>query len=190
VCYARVLPDTLIKMFEIASTAREVIGHVLNTNDFAIDDLLKHAGIGMVPEIEPLPIGPLEPLNEEVIANRSLLVLNRRASSQSNLPGPVRSISVALRSPSPALPEPIEFIANTAYRDLLDNVIGIAQQAAIPHRGVIVGPANGQSDDSFDPIATFGVRSQGEVNHDIKIGAAGELFVSILCPCPQKFSGC
>ncbi len=41
---------------------------------------------------------------------------------------------------------------------------------------------HGDFNQGYERVAAFGVRSQGQMNHDTKIGAAGELFVSSFYP--------
>jgi hypothetical protein len=48
-------------------------------------------------------------------------------------------------------------------------------------------PGNVQFHQGFDHAAAFGIRSQGQMNHDTKIGAAGELFVSSIVPAKIPF---
>ena len=67
---------------------------------------------------------------------------------------------------------------NNAYRDLLENVIQIANIVNIPTFGSNAAWFAGQYHEGFDHTTTFGTRSQGQMNHDTLIGAAGELFVS------------
>ncbi|CAG8949950.1 hypothetical protein HYFRA_00004281 [Hymenoscyphus fraxineus] len=84
-------------------------------------------------------------------------------------------IQISTRSVSAAIPERNEF-ARTAYGDLLNNVIQIARRASIPDRNAAIsGP--GQFHPGHIHNDAFGVRSQGQMNHDVQIGAAGELFV-------------
>lgn len=77
---------------------------------------------------------------------------------------------------SPAVPEEIDFTRD-AYRELLDNVIRIARQAVFPHSRTPV-TETGQFHPDYVHDDAFGVRTQGQMNHDFKVGAAGELFVS------------
>ena len=93
-----------------------------------------------------------------------------RASPRQAVPHP--------RMPSQAYPEEYRFFTDNAYLELLNNVIRIARQVTLPHRDALSELANGEFHQGFDHDAAFGIRSQGQMNHDIKIGAAGELFVS------------
>jgi hypothetical protein len=81
------------------------------------------------------------------------------------------------RSVSPEIPEDNAFVAGNAYLELLDNVIRIARQAILPRSDALV-PGIGGFHPGYVHNEAFGVRTQGQMNHDFKIGAAGELFVS------------
>ena len=98
----------------------------------------------------------------------------REASLRASIP----PFNLPPRSPSPELPGGNQFLADNAYLELLENVVRIAGQVALPHRDILPGRGNGDFHQGFDHVAAFGVRSQGQMNHDVKIGAAGELFVS------------
>lgn len=69
------------------------------------------------------------------------------------------------------------------YRALLDRVIRAASRAPFPRPG-FPSPETGSDSDAETLVdlsdAVFGKRSDGKVSHDIKIGAAGELYVSHL----------
>lgn len=92
--------------------------------------------------------------------------------------GSTYSHNVPLRSSVPVdLRRDLSYSTN-AYRDLLDNVIRIANRTQLPLFAALASPGSGQWHVDFDHEAAFGIRSQGETKHDIKIGAAGELFVS------------
>jgi hypothetical protein len=94
--------------------------------------------------------------------------------------GSTYSYNIPPRSSAPVdLQRDISYRSN-AYRDLLANVIRIASQAQLPLYTASANPSNGQWHLDFNHDAAFGIRSQGETKHDIKIGAAGELFVSNL----------
>ncbi len=80
---------------------------------------------------------------------------------------------------SPEIPGEIAFVAGNAYLELLDNVIRIASRAVLPRSDALV-PGIGVFHPGYVHNEAFGVRTQGQMNHDFKIGAAGELFVSVL----------
>jgi hypothetical protein len=67
---------------------------------------------------------------------------------------------------------------NYSYRDILDDVIRIARRTSLPHHNFRPGIGGVQFHEGFDHEAAFGIRSQGQMDHDIRVGAAGELFVS------------
>jgi hypothetical protein len=211
VSYRSALPDALTKVFKITQTARENIGHVLNSSTLVIDDILEHAGIAQVPGIEPPPRrgnqstdgeesedDGNDPSESEIIvvpdqlspeaseedettmrdsswaepSLSSVLAENRASTSipQDIIP----------HSPTSAYPGRGDLHRRNAYLELLNNVIRIADQTILPHNGALPNPGNGRLLQNFNHEAAFGVRSQGEISHDKKIGAAGELFVSNL----------
>jgi hypothetical protein len=81
------------------------------------------------------------------------------------------------RSVSPEIPEENAFVAGNAYLELLENVIPIARRAVLPRSDALV-PGIGGFHPGYVHNEAFGARTQGQMNHDFKIGAAGELFVS------------
>ncbi|KAH6672240.1 hypothetical protein B0J14DRAFT_69385 [Halenospora varia] len=81
------------------------------------------------------------------------------------------------RSPTPEIFQQENLTRNSAYRELLDHVIRIGGRTTLPHRDFIPQVGNGQVHQGFDHEAAFGIRTQTQMAHDIKIGAAGELFV-------------
>jgi hypothetical protein len=101
---------------------------------------------------------------------------------------PITPIPSPGRSSSPENQDPASrvFGSNEEYRMLLDRVIAAASHAGFPspslfdRNGRLVPTAsstgtNRQRTTLSD--AVFGNRSQNQVRHDMKIGAAGELFV-------------
>lgn len=97
------------------------------------------------------------------------------------IPSPGRPSSPGNQDPAPRV-----FGSNEEYRTLLDRVITAASRAGFPppllfdRNGRLLRPAsitgaNRQRTILLD--AVFGNRSQNQVSHDVKIGAAGELFV-------------
>jgi hypothetical protein len=102
---------------------------------------------------------------------------------------PITPIPSPGRSPSPGNqdPAPRVFGSNEEYRTLLDRVITAASRAGFPppplfdHNGRLLYPASITETNrqrTILPDTVFGNRSQNQVSHDVKIGAAGELFVS------------
>ena len=195
VCYMRELPRALAQLFKIDLSAGENIIHVLNSSTAVINELLEQGGIGQVPGIEPPPRRVIEdmdghrvigegmtPSEESGESPRVLEQLDTPISSVFPEHGmrasPPRQFDPPPRNPSPAYSEEYRFSRENAYLGLLNNVIRIARRVALPHREGLAGPANGQFHQGFNHDAAFGIRSQGQMNHDFKIGAAGELFVS------------
>ena len=81
-------------------------------------------------------------------------------------------------------PSPEIFNSGHEYRALLDRVIRAASRAPFPRPGVPSPETGSDLDDATTILLSdtvFGRRSDGKVSHDVKIGAAGELFVSHPC---------
>lgn len=194
VCYMRELPHALTKLFKIKESAGESISHVLNSSIVVINELLEQGGIGAVPSIEPPPRRVVEAIDEqgvdigeEVTPSEEGPGLFQRSDTPSSsivreddVRTTIHQVVVRARSPSLAYPEGNEVLTPDAWLALLDNVIRIARRTTIPHRNAPIGPTNGQFHPDFDHDAAFGIRSQRQMNHDFKIGAAGQLFVSSL----------
>ncbi|KAL5327036.1 hypothetical protein ACEPPN_004726 [Leptodophora sp. 'Broadleaf-Isolate-01'] len=77
------------------------------------------------------------------------------------------------RSPTP---EQANFGRSAGYIRLLDHVIRMSIRFVFPHHDTVPQVGNGEIHQGFNHGDAFGVRSQGQMSHDIKIGAAGELF--------------
>jgi hypothetical protein len=208
ICYVRELPHALASLFKITTLAVESISHVLNSRISVIDELLEIGGVGKVPGMDAPQRNNVENIDEareeyeeERMPSRTSAQTNAEeidavlresgrvptlpehfgtpSSSSSGQEGggvsPSR-IRPPLRSISLAVPEENGFTRN-AYRELLDNVIRIARQAVLPHRDAAASGI-GRFHPGYVHDDAFGVRTQGQMNHDFKIGAAGELFVS------------
>lgn len=194
VCYMREFPHALTKLFKITESAGESISHVLNSSIVVINELLERGGIGVVPGIEPPPRRVVDVIDEQGVdigeevtpseGGPGLFQSSDTPSSsifgEDDVQTSLRQVVARPRSPSLAYPEGVEVLTPDAWLALLDNVIRIARRTTIPHCNALVGPTNGQFHPDFDHDAAFGIRSQAQMNHDFKIGAAGELFVSSL----------
>jgi len=180
-CYSLSFPEALTKLFQISPAAREIISNILSKPIYILDDILEAEGIGMVPDIAPPPRPAAENSSEEGTSEQDdIAVEETPASSVMRSPSPPGADHIH-DSPellSPEIADGRTYYSRDAYRDLLENVIQLGSRANLPHfnSGAVMG--NNQFLGGFDPVATFGIRTQGEMNHDTKIGAAGELFVS------------
>lgn len=118
----------------------------------------------------PLNSASSEPFSEVVRAHRSRVTAS---PSPRSAPDPVRNTAI-----------PRALGNNNEYRRLLDQVIAASRTAEFPSRGAFAFdemlsalPLDHSSEVSEYPGA-FGIRELNELNHDMRIGAAGELFVS------------
>jgi hypothetical protein len=112
--------------------------------------------------------------------------------SRSNIIPPTAALQQSLlHSDSPNQPASphMEFESNNQYERLLDKIITASKTAIFPTRGsfnmdalrsALPETQPSENLESTDLSGAFGLRSQNQINHDIKIGAAGELFVSNL----------
>jgi hypothetical protein len=175
ICYARQLPDAIAKLFQIRSSAREDLGNVLRSSIANINALLDDAGVADVPGVEAQPTrGPQGSSQTSPDISNQPPTPSSSGFGEPRLPRSVPPGIFPHRSPSPVH----EFDANAVYRDLLDNVIRIASRISIPRRDAEIVLGDGQFHEGHDHEAAFGVRSQAQMAHDTRIGAAGELFVS------------
>lgn len=85
-------------------------------------------------------------------------------------------------APAPPLAEPSQYVR------VLEKVIQIARRTIIPLRFAGLGASAAATGGLTleEHVSAFGSRSQNQLAHDIKIGAAGELFVSLHPRCPSN----
>lgn len=205
-CYSLSFPEALTKVFGILPAAREIISNVLSKPIYILDDILEAEGIGMVPDIAPPPRPAADESSaeatseQEVIAGEETVASSRSSRAQRT---PASSIRRSLSPPatdqihdrpelSPEIADRRTYDSRDAYRDLLENVIRLASQTNLPHLNSRATVGNDQFLEGFDRVITFGIRSQGQMNHDTKIGAAGEVFVSTVHnrPCSSQLNVC
>ncbi|KAH8808653.1 hypothetical protein F5884DRAFT_900865 [Xylogone sp. PMI_703] len=203
VCYRTALPNELTKLFKIPQSARELISNIINSSILVLDDILEHDGVGWVPGIEPpersaiedtdetetedevteaIPLPASQQSPEASEGSETSVTLSRPETPSSSIVGEVHVRAAVYsdnlqRRPSLVYPEQDEPYRSDAYRELLDNVIRIAGRTTLPYYGTLPSPNYGPYHPNFDHEAAFGIRSHGEMAHDRKIGAAGELFV-------------
>jgi hypothetical protein len=192
-CYSLSFPEALTKLFRISPAAREIISNVLSKPIYILDDILEAEGIGMVPDIAPPPRPAAEDSSEEGTSEQDVLAVEDTVASSRSSQAQGTPTSSVRRSHSPPAADQIHdpperlspeiadgrtYYSRDAYQDLLENVIRLASQTNLPHLNSRAIVGNNQFLEGFDPVITFGIRSQGQMNHDTKIGAAGELFVS------------
>lgn len=84
------------------------------------------------------------------------------------------SRGLQIEAPAPPLVQPSQYV------QVLGKIIRIAQRTNIPSRffGLEAFAATTGGLTAEEHTSAFGARSQNQIAHDIKIGAAGELFVS------------
>jgi hypothetical protein len=189
VCLTRQLPITLLKHLGVQDLPSwgELSSIITAPNLFVVDEHLHQGGIievegierseedrgddsGEEPssnEREHSPVSILQTPSRESFRELSVAAQSRENASAARLPTPVTPVSV--ESPSP--PERVDL-----YRQLLDAVIRQAQSLSdLPQVGhTIVAPVS-----QGLALNTSLAVCSGVVNgKEVKIGAAGELFVS------------
>ena len=206
-CYSLSFPEALTKLFGIPPAAREIISNVLSKQIYILDDILEAEGIGMVPDIAPPPRPAADESSAEGTGEQDFITVEDTvASSRSSRAQAIPASSVRRpHSPpaadqirdhpellSPEVADVRTYYSRDAYRDLLENVIRLATQTNLPHLNSRATVGNNQFLEGFDRVIAFGIRSQGQMNHDTKIGAAGELFVSTVHnrPCSSELNVC
>lgn len=189
VCLTRQLPITLLKYLGVQDQPSwgELSSIITAPNLFVVDEHLHQGGIIEVEGIErseedrgddsgdesssndgePSPVRILQTPSQESFGESSVAAQSRENASAARPPTPVTPVSV--ESPSPA--ERVDL-----YRQLLDAVIRQAQSlSGLPQVGhTIVAPGS-----QGLALNTSLAVSSGILNgKEVKIGAAGELFVS------------
>lgn len=181
------VPEKIVSHFEIQNQrAPRVFGDVLKCSLIVLNDVLSSHGIVRVLGITAEPPqqedatssslrstgqrrGP-EPAHDSRASSPSSTIVAETVPSPSSIPE-----ALGIRaSASPAESRREELVQANAdrssrrYRALLDHII----QSAQSDRGQVR-----LSDDVFVPDDVFGLRSTNPLLHDMKIGAAGELYV-------------
>ncbi|KAL4952077.1 hypothetical protein BDW69DRAFT_26786 [Aspergillus filifer] len=190
-CYSLYLPQALVGYFGLRDAeASLMLQLVFATPKDFIDDLLDTNGIsGGYPEApEPqdeetqdLSIGQGTSEHEDndtpddgTITPRSSDGSEERAVSHhrpiSSAHRPITTDYPQETHPSPAA----SFVLDDYYIQVLDHTIELARQ--LPFREALRRPETTGQETISHQLA-FGVRSDGQIEHDMKIGAAGELFV-------------
>jgi len=193
--YLKDVPERIVSHFKIKDQgAAKVFGDALKCSLLILDDVLKDHGIVRVPGAEPVPQEDQPIMSVESAGNTRRTEFETRATSPSStIVGDTRTpassntgtLSVRERSardsraPSPGsvrsypteeiVQERVDY-TNENYRVLLDHVIKCVQNGRDQFR---------LSSEGFVPDNVFGVRSTNQLLHDMKIGAAGELYVRV-----------
>lgn len=193
--YLTDVPERIVSHFEIKDQgAAKVFGDALKCSLFVLADVLKSHGIVRVPGAEPAPQEDQPTMSVESAGNTphtdfgtrpispsSTIVGDTRTSVSSNtgtlsVQGQSARCSRAT-SPGNVRTYPTEEViqervdhTSENYRALLDHVINGARS----DRGQVR-----LSSEVFVSDEVFGVRSENQLLHDMRIGAAGELYVGV-----------
>lgn len=206
ICFFTQLPERLVSHWAISDRAAvKVIGDALTASTYALDGILLEHGISEIPGLRPAEDAePGEERNDYIGAtSRSSETITARATNSSakhksplalswEATAPTGSADSQSRATTPeefnfsAQPKTIEAgdIVNRShaseYKALLDRIVHAAEDNVLPPYEIFAN----HTSDSTDPTAAtadsdilFGVRSQDAIAHDMKIGAAGELYV-------------
>ena len=208
VCYKMHFPEALAKAIKLPMSCREHISLVLTSRISIIDDLLETVGVGHVLGIKAISRRVVDESGEEddeEEEEREIAVTTAEASisatvndifglsqvsqastvipESNSTPSSNDSYPQLLLGPEPNIVPsvPIQSIFGNVdtYTQLLGHVIRIARQTSLPQSDFLAAPSNGQRLPGYNHQAAFGVRELNQTRHDTKIGAAGELFVSI-----------
>lgn len=197
-CYLLHLPHALVRHFALRDAAASMMLQlVFTTGEDFIDDLLDSNGIiGLPSDIGELAVGQDNSLSQDT----DTLVDGTLNTPRPTYQNREESVEVQVTSrhrravsPSPQ-PVPVELLdslptsphAVTPYVRLLDQVISMARQMTLLEALQRLPPSLSNRA-TVAHEQTFGVRSDNQIDHDIKIGAAGELFVRFILPgfaCP------
>lgn len=197
--YLTQVPERFVSYFGIKDPgAAKVFGDVLKSSLNVLDDVLTSHGIVLVPgvaaqpppdnetsassvgSVGDLPIANLRPSTPSSASNTVVEDVTLSTASVTDVSG-VRAQSVpfaraAVPSTQPAftwenVSEARVNPSDEKYRALLDHVI---QSAGSDRQNLSF------SDEPFLSDEVFGVRATNQLLHDMKIGAAGELYVSVI----------
>lgn len=207
--YLTQVPERIVSYFGIKDRgAAKVFGDVLRSSLIVLDDVLTNHGIvhvqGVTAESMPgneMPTSsesstrssPRANSNASAPTSAADTVVEDAISSTASLtggssirvqPAPLAQSAGSGIAPVFAWEEPSQTRANLAlekYRALLDHVIKSApcDRGSVNHSG-----------EPFVPDEVFGVRTTNPLLHDMKIGAAGELYVRIILPVLRNFFVC
>ena len=181
--YLTQIPERIVSHLKITDRgAAKVFGDVLKSSLNVLDDVLMNHGIVHVPGImaETMP-GDLTPpfasssassfINDGLQDASSPTTSVTEASNvraQSARFARMRDASGARDPAQNQVSQTMAIPSNDKYRTLLDHVIKSIRGSQ---------PDLSYPDEPFVPDEVFGVRTINPVLHDMKIGAAGELFV-------------
>ena len=172
-CYRSQLPTLLCKILGISSEGGAFpISLILSSDIETLDDVLQEQDISPVPWITKPPREDASPRIEQGG------ILGTPGSSTGNLSPPTWRIANSTRAPA----------TTTRYRDLLGQIISRVNGSNHEDENGVWNlseirdalPGNGEHGKNFDRDATFGERDRHQIAHDRKIGAAGELYVSVI----------
>jgi hypothetical protein len=211
-CFHTELPGELARLLAIQDRAAlKVIYHILNDKD--LDTTMKDEDLSYYEWFDrPEPSQPSSPLHcpngtehptldltsiPPTIPDEALLVVLADQSDNAsypqaanNLPAPV-SLNYAAQDPV------WEQVArNEQYKKLLREVVRQARRGPYSRRGSLslyeIDQALDELDNPVDYASfsrTFGGAGNGNFEHNARIGAAGELFVSFLSNIPNEWVG-
>jgi hypothetical protein len=171
-CYRSQLPNLLSKILGISSEGGAFPISLILSNDVeTLDDVMQEQDISPVPWITKPPREGASPRTEHRGTPGT-------PSSIGNLSPPRWQTANSIGTPA----------TTGRYRDLLGHIITHVNESNHEDEVGVWNlselqdalPGNGGHDKNFDRDATFGERDRDHMAHDRKIGAAGELYVSVI----------
>jgi hypothetical protein len=201
-CYALHLPNALLRFLGLKNNDASLIFQLVfvyleNSLELLLDyNGIVHASVEDASEFQTLPSDDDD--DDDVLGADEIedttAGSNTPPSSSASAPGIPRTFVTHHRtsspSPRPFIPRSPQFSLDRdaepvpptpQYVQVLNNVIRLARQATLPHASQV--PTNAPNGDGNMVTGhPFGIRSDGQIAHDIKIGAAGELYVCLSGP--------
>ncbi|KAL4806048.1 hypothetical protein BDV18DRAFT_160118 [Aspergillus unguis] len=181
-CYSLDLPRALQRHFGVQSPEAELkLQLVFLSPEALVDQLLDGCGVVGIPRdilqlISESDTGVETQIEGQDESDTEQLGLNTRRDDRFNQ----ERLAMARQSAEPAARpfpvQPDQAPDLSPYSGILENVMRIARQHTLPE--MLDGTPNyAHGITGINHRDAFGSRSQRQVEHDIKIGAAGELFV-------------
>lgn len=192
ICFFTQLPERLVSHWAISDRAAvKIIGDALTASTYALDGILREYGITELPGLRPAEDAEIGEGGKDYIGPTSRTITAGVTNTSAKLSTP-STLSSAATAPAglaftqsrAIAPEEAEDVVNRSgaseYEALLDRVIRAVEQVDLPVHETFTShttdPTN-SAGAAADPDILFGVRTQDAMAHDMKIGAAGELYV-------------
>ncbi|KAE8325087.1 hypothetical protein BDV39DRAFT_207210 [Aspergillus sergii] len=189
-CYCLVLPNALIRLFGLRDPAAFLtLQLVFASSENMIDHVLDGNGIIRIsdePQVsissdsedgdETYSLSDLEHTDnpqESYTPQSTPATVTELSSSSSSTDANNTVISNHSTPPSERSAEP--YISEQPYIQLLEKVIRLARQVTLSQ--ALRGPNAAQNNENLSNEPAFRLQGENQLEHDFKVGAAGELFI-------------